>query len=89
MRIGILHCCRKLEAVRREYTVVVIAGKNEGRGVVDVGPHIVIRRIREHRLEVVRVVDRAVVGLPALRPTVNSRNRSMSMTPTCAMTAAK
>ncbi len=66
VRVGRLHRRGELEAVRGKHAVVVVAGDDQRRRVIRSGLDVVQRRVRIHRLELIGVVDRAVVRLPCL-----------------------
>src|ERR1700681_2991541 len=51
----------EFERVRREHAVVVVARRDQGRGIVLAHAHVVVRRVGEQRREVGCVVGRAVV----------------------------
>ena len=63
-RLRVLHLCRKLERVRRNNTVVVVARSNQSCGILHAVLDVVQGRILIDILELILIVARAVLNSP-------------------------
>src|SRR4029077_14080783 len=59
-----LECRGEFETVRRDYAIVVIGGRDEGRRITTTFGDVMKRRVRVKICEVIRLVGSPIIGCP-------------------------